>query len=168
MGSHSLGPERAGEQRLDRLIDGGEPGDHRMHGLRDRHVDAARRRHLDQRARGIDALGDGEPFAEHLLQALALAELDAERHVARLRAAAGEHQVAEARQARQRLAPRAERRAEAHHLGEAARDQRGMRAGAEFLAGDDAGGDGIDILHRAADLGARSRRRSNSSGTADG
>ena len=54
----------------------------------------------------------------------------------------------------QRLAPRAERRAEAHHLGKAARDQRGMRAGAEFLAGDDAGGDGIDILHRAADLRA--------------
>ena len=44
--------------------------------------------------------------------------------------------------------------AEAHHLGEAPRDQRGVGARAKLLAHDDACGDGVDILERAADLGA--------------
>src|SRR5262249_47639342 len=94
-----------------------------MHRLRDRHVDAARPGQFHYGARSIDALGDGEALVEHFLDAPPLAELDAERHVARLRAAAGEHEIAETREADQRLAPRAERSAEARHLGEAARDE---------------------------------------------
>ena len=51
-------------------------------------------------------------------------------------------------------APRAERRAEPHHLGEAAGDQRRAGALAEAAAGDDAAGDGEHVLDRAAELDA--------------
>jgi hypothetical protein len=42
-----------------------------------------------------------------------------------------------------------------------------MRARAKLLAGDDAGGDGIDVLI-APPISAPTSRRSNSSGRADG
>ncbi len=82
------------------------------------------------------------------------AQRDAVGEVARLDARAGEHQVAEAGEAHQRFGAGAERLGEAAQFGEAARDQRGERAGAELAAGDDAGGDGEHVLHRAADLDA--------------
>src|SRR6185503_12098088 len=104
----NLGTERAGEQGLDRFIHRGETRDHDLHGLRDRHVDTAGCRQFHHGARGIDALGDREALIQHFLDAPSFAELDAERHVARLRAAAGEHEIAEARESGQRLASRAE------------------------------------------------------------
>ena len=76
------------------------------------------------------------------------------RVIARLRARAGEDHVAEPGQAGQRLGACAERAAEAKQLGEAARHQRGVGAGAEPAAGDDAGGDGEHVLGGAADLDA--------------
>ena len=74
--------------------------------------------------------------------------------VARLRAGAGEHQIAEAGQAHQRLGAGAQRLAEAAEFGKGAGGQRGQRAGAELAPGDDAGGDGEHVLDRAADLDA--------------
>ena len=101
-------PPGAGKQRFDCLIDGRQPRDHGMHGLRDRHVDATRGRHLYHRACGIDALGDGQALLQQVLEASPLPELDSERHVARLRAAAGQQEIAEAREPGQCLAPRTE------------------------------------------------------------
>ena len=92
-------------------------------------------------------------------QLLALAQGAAEAHVARLRAAAGEQEIAEAGQPHQGLRPRAQRLAEAPHLGEAAGDERGMGAGAQRLALDDAGGDGQHVLDGAAELHADRVRR---------
>src|SRR6476661_5477184 len=107
-----------------------------------------RNRHLNDSARSVNAFSDGEAWHKYLTQAPSFAECDAKRHIARLRAAAGEHQIAEARKTAHRLAACAERRTEAHHLGKASRDEGGVGACAKFLAGDDAGGDGIDILER--------------------
>ena len=83
-----------------------------------------------------------------------LPERDAEREIARLRGRAGEHEIAEAREAHQRVRPRAERLAETPEFGEAARDQRRARAGAEPEPRRDAAGDREHVLRRAADLDA--------------
>ena len=80
------------------------------------------------------------------------------------RAVAGQHQIAEPAQARQRLELRAHRLAEPRHLGEAARDQRGGRVVAEAAALDDAGGDGEHVLHRAAQRHAQHVVRSSTAG----
>ena len=63
---------------------------------------------------------------------LAAAERDAEREIARLRAGAGQDQVAEAGKARQGFAARAAGAAEPHQFAEAARGQRRQRRGAEL------------------------------------
>ena len=77
-------------------------------------------------------------------------ERQADLAVAREIAGAGEHQIAEAGQPgqRQRLAALAIR--QPPHLGEAAGDERGARAGAEAEPVAAAGGDGDDVLERAA------------------
>src|SRR5262249_61550315 len=93
----------------------------------------------------------GERVAQRAWR-LPFAERDAERIVARLRARAGEDQIAEAGQADQRLRPRAERPAEAEQLGKAARHQRRGGAGAEPAAGDDAGASSPRVLGGAAEL----------------
>src|SRR4029078_8244862 len=70
------------------------------------------------------------------------------------RAAAGQDQIAETRQPGHGLAPGTKASAKAHHLGEASRAQRAMRAPANLLAADAAGGAGVDVLEPPADLGA--------------
>ena len=99
------------------------------------------------------------------LQALAAAERQPVGEIARLRRGAGEQQVAETGKAHQRFGLGTEGLADAPQFDEAARHHRGLRAGAEPRAGDGAGGDGKDVLQRAADLDARPDRRSNSSGS---
>ena len=84
----------------------------------------------------------------------ALADALAQREIARAGRRAGQDQVAEARQAGQRFAPRAAGEPEAGHLGKAAGDQRGAGVLAEALALDHAAGDRQHVLDRAADLGA--------------
>ena len=79
---------------------------------------------------------------------------EADAPVARQVAGAGEHEVAEPREAHQRLAPAAERGGQAARLGEAARDQRRARVVAEAEAVARAGGDRQHVLHRAADFDA--------------
>ncbi len=85
---------------------------------------------------------------------LAAAETDAEREIARLRARAGEQEIAEAGQARHGFRLGAISLAEADQLGKAACGERRERAGAEAAPGDDAGGDGQHVLGGAADLDA--------------
>ena len=111
---------------------------------------ARRRKHR----RGEGALGDGAAVGHQLGGGAALADRLAEREIARAGRGAGQHQVAEARQAGQRFPPRAHGEAEAGHFGKAARDQRGARILAEALALDHAAGDRQHVLDRAADLGA--------------
>ena len=85
---------------------------------------------------------------------LAFAERDAEGEIARLRARAGQNQIAEAGETRHGLGLRAEALAEAEQLGEAARGQRRRGARAEPAAGHDAGRDRQHVLGGAADLDA--------------
>ena len=88
--------------------------------------------------RGLLAAADGEP----------------EREIARLRRGSREDEIAEAREAHQRIGLGAIGAAEAGELGEAAGDQCGLGAGAEVAPGDDAAGDGEHVLGGAADLDA--------------
>ena len=104
--------------------------------------------------RRIDAFGHRGPAAQRLRDALALAERAPQRHVARLRTAAGQNEIAETRQPDQRFGPRAQRLAEAAQLGKAAGDEGCVRAGTQALAVDDAGGDRQHVLERAAELDA--------------
>ena len=105
--------------------------------------------------------------ASACVQALAAPQRQADAHVARLRAGAGEHQVAEAAEAGDRLGLAAQRHGQPGQLGEAARHQRGVGAAAEAAALDDAAGDRQHVLdrpagfradHVAADVGAEGRR----------
>src|SRR6185369_2577212 len=83
----------------------------------------------------------------------AFADPLAQRIIARAGRRAGEDQVAEPAQARERLALGAAGEAEAGHFGEAAADQCGPRILAEPFAFDHAAGDREHILDRPADLG---------------
>ena len=108
-------------------------------------------RHLDQHGRREGALRELGP-ALRLRRRLAFAERDAEREVARLRARAGEDEVAQAGQAGQRLGLRPEGAAETHQLGEAARRERRRGARAEPASGHDSRRDRQHVLGGAADL----------------
>ena len=101
-----------------------------------------------------DAFRDGLLAAQRLLERRALADLDAERAVAAQRAGAREHEIAHAGESGEGGRARAERDAEPRHLVQPARDERGARVVAESNAFDDAGGDGHDVLERAAQLDA--------------
>ena len=79
---------------------------------------------------------------------------ESQRIIARLRRGTGQGQVSKTRQAHDRFRPRALRRGETHQFGEAARQQRGMGAGAKFAAHGDAAGDGQHIFRRAANFDA--------------
>jgi hypothetical protein len=82
-----------------------------------------------------------------------LPERQAHAHVARLRAGAGEHQVAKAAEPATSR-PAAQRHGQAGEFGEAAGDQGGVGRAAQAAALDDAAGDGQHVLHRPAGLGA--------------
>ena len=88
------------------------------------------------------------------LRLLPSAERDAEGEVARLRARAVSIKSPRPERPIMRLRLGAIGPAEAHQLGEAARDQRRRGAGAEPAAGNDAGGDRQHVLGGAADLDA--------------
>ena len=84
----------------------------------------------------------------------ALAELDADGAVAREGAGAGEDEVADAGEAGEGLAAAAAGDGEAGDLGDAAGDEGGGGVVAEVEAVDDAGGEGDDVLERAAEFDA--------------
>ena len=67
---------------------------------------------------------------------------------------AGQHEIAETAQARERLPPAARRAGQPRHLGQAARDQRRQRVVSETETFDHAGGNRDDVLQRPADLDA--------------
>src|SRR5207249_8975022 len=85
----------------------------------------------------------------------AACELHADMPVPTEVAGAREDEIAESAQACQRLTFATDRTCEACDLGETARNQRRERVVPEAETLDDAGGDGDDVLHRAADLDAR-------------
>ena len=82
------------------------------------------------------------------------AELDADGAVAREIAGAGEDEVADAGEAGEGLAAASAGDGEARDLGDAAGDESGGGVVAEVEAVDDAGGEGDDVLERAAELDA--------------
>ena len=105
-------------------------------------------------ARADVAFDDLADRAQRFARRRAGGEREAEAAVARLVVGAGQHEVAHAGEAHERLLAAAEREPQARHLGEAARDQRDARVRAEAEAVADAGADRVDVLRRAADLDA--------------
>ena len=77
-----------------------------------------------------------------------------QREIARLQRAAGQHQIAEARQAHQRLVARAQRAAKTAQFCKATRDQSGLRAGAKCATRRNSAGDGQHVFGRPANLDA--------------
>src|SRR5579872_6604111 len=128
--SSSLRPERARHQVLDRLVDAEltlEDGGDRA---RDRHFYSQLLCQFHQGGSRRYALR--EPgLATGLRQRQGAAERHPEREIARLRARAGENEVAQARKPGQGLRPGAKGSAEAEQLGEAAGGQCGGRTGAK-------------------------------------
>ena len=118
-------PQRPREQAPDHLVDRRLPRQQRADRGDDRHVDAERIGGALQHRRGEGAFGHGPAVGEQVGGARAFADALAEAEVARAGRRAGEDEVAEPGQARQRLRARALGEAEAGHLGEAARNQRG-------------------------------------------
>ena len=125
------------------------------HLLGDGHFDAVARGEAERGGGGADAFGDlAVEAGEDVGELAALAELDADGAVAREAAGAGEDEVADAGEAGQGFAAAAAGHGEAGDLGDAAGDEGGGGVVAELEAGDDAGGEGDDVLERAAELGA--------------
>src|SRR5439155_1668744 len=81
---------------------------------------------------------------------VSFAQLDPDRAVAAQAAGARQDQVAQARESRQRLAPRAARFGESRDLGEPARNQSRRRVMAQSESLHHAGGDRNDVLERPA------------------
>ena len=104
--------------------------------------------------RRAHALGHHPHAAENFVQRTAAAELDPDLAVAAQIPGAGQHQVAEAAQAGERVAPPAFGNRQPRHLRQPARDQRRERVVAEPKPFDTAGRDRDDVLQRAADLDA--------------
>ena len=104
---------------------------------------------------GLDAFHNLADFGHRLFQRHATAEREAEAAVARQVAGTGQRQVAEAGQTHQRFGARAELRQPRRSI---SLRPRVIRAGAgveaELHAVGDAGGDGEDVFHRAAEFGA--------------
>src|SRR6185436_9828363 len=102
----------------------------------------------------VITLDDLANLRNRLVDRLARRERAAEAPVARLVVGAGQHEVAKAGEAHERLALCAERDAEAHELGEAAGDQEdpAVRAVAEAVRA--TGRDREHVLDRTADLDA--------------
>ena len=98
----------------------------------------------------LHPLGDVPEPGEDVVERPALAHLDADGAVARQLAGAREHQIAHAREARERERVRPLRAAMLADLGEAAGDERRARVVAEAQAVDGAGRDGDHVLERAA------------------
>lgn len=120
----------------------------------DRHVDPFLPSEVVDAASGCHSLGDGGHAGEDVGERLAEAEAFADSAIAAVAADAGGDQVAQAGESEEGLLVGSERDAEASHLGESARHQRGLGvvAVAESIA--DAGRDGNDILQRSGQFDA--------------
>src|SRR2546428_3814829 len=114
-------------------------------------VAAGERQRRSDRAR---TLGDHVRFALDRRRALTLGERHAELPVAREAPRAGQHEVAEPGQARERPGGGPEGHREARHLGEPACDERRARVLAEPEPVGDSGRDGHDVFQRPARLDA--------------
>ena len=151
--SSALRRERALEQAVDGCRQPEPALEHGVDGVGDRKLDPVGAGEREDQRRGAPAL-DQADGALGVSRVAAAAECLAEAEVARVRALAGEHQVAEAGEAHQRPRLRPQRRAEPRHLGEPAGHEGGLRVVAELEAAGDAGGDGDDVLGRPAELDA--------------
>src|SRR5690606_34717878 len=120
----------------------------------DRHGYAVALGECDEDRSGVRTFGYRAAIAHQGSRILPLAERFAQREVAARCRGTRQHEVAEPAKPGERGALRAERIAEALHLGIAARDQRGTRVLAELKTLDDAAGNREHVLDRAAHLGA--------------
>ena len=118
----------------------------------DRRADAGLAGGVVDRERVRHAFGDHAERGGGFLEGLAVAEGQADAVVARVDGEAGDDQVADAGEAGEGLRPAAEGDAEAGHFRQRAGDQGGDGVVAEAEACGDAGGDGEDVLDRAAEL----------------
>ena len=126
-----------------------------VHLLGDGHFYAVARGELERGAGGADAFGDLAVHAgEDVGELAAAAELDADGAVAGEGAGAGEDEIAEAGETGESLAVAAAGDGEAGDLGDAAGDDGGAGVVAEVEALNDSGGEGDDVLERAAELDA--------------
>eukprot|EP01136_Pigoraptor_vietnamica_P036906 Opistho-1_new@104121 len=150
----TLGPRLPSHQPLQRLRRRQPAVEHGHHGGGDGHVDAQRLRARQHGGGAVDAFCHVTQRSQHLGQRAALRQLQADLPVARQVAGGGEHQIAQAAEAHEGVDARAQGRAQARDLGQAAGDERGARVEAQAHAVGNAGGDGDDVLDRATHLHA--------------
>ena len=121
----------------------------------DGHFDVVGTRQAEGGGGGADALRYfAVQVGENLRQLAALAQFDADHAVARERAGAGEHQIAQAGESGKRFCLAAAGHGEARNLGDAPGDEASSGVVPKAQAGDDTGGDGNDVLERAAEFDA--------------
>ncbi len=124
-----------------------------MHGRRDRHLDPHRRGQAQCRPRRLHPLRDLRGHVcQNLLQLPAPGQLIAQPMIPALAPGTRRHQVSHSRQPAERLRPGPQRDTQTCHLGQAPRDEGGLRIVAEAEAIADAGADGDDILQHTAQL----------------
>ena len=104
--------------------------------------------------RGGDAFADAVEAGQDFVEGEALREHLAAAEIATLVAGRGEEEVAESAEAGEGFRARAGVDADAGHFREAAGEEAGERVLAELEPVAGAGGDGIDVLQRAAELDA--------------
>src|SRR6478735_8046430 len=128
--------------------------EHALDLLDDRHLDAGFLRQLQHRGDRGQPLRRLVHLLHDILKAVALTEQAPRRVVPAERGLARRDEVAEAREALQRLGCSALRDREVRHLDQPARDDRRLRVLAVADAVDDADGDRDQVLEDPAELGA--------------
>src|SRR5581483_7624739 len=130
-----------------------------VHLLRDRHLHADASCEVPDRTRVPYALGHFRHASDDVLQALTPAQSETDGPVPRLVAGAREDEVAEAGEASERPAVRAQTGRETRDLRQAARDESGPAVEPESEPIAHARGERDHVLHRAADLDPDDVRR---------
>jgi hypothetical protein len=153
--SDSLALERTGHQLGDDLLRLAQVEEDLVDRAGDGHVHALGAGELHDAAGGRHALDDRRGRLQGTLDALAPSDALAEAAIAPHGGKTRRHQVAHARQARERLATRAERLAQASDLHQPARQQGGLGVVSQLQPVQDARGDGDNVLARPGELDAQ-------------
>ena len=154
-GSWSFGTRFTCEKREHRVTRRHPFVEHAMNGVRDRHVDPEMAGEVVRCARGLHAFGDVPDLREDRRQRLSPRQRQANPPVAREVARAGQYEIAQSGESRQRLSLAAQRRRQPAGFREAARDQRRAGIVAEAQAIARARSDGEHVLHGASRFDAR-------------
>src|SRR6478736_4530724 len=128
------------------------PGEDCAHAFGDRQLDSEPAREVAQDRRRRQALHGLADLGNGALRCQALRDQLAGVTVPRFRAAAADDKITDAREAGERLGPRARSLTEPRHLCEAARDERRLRVVAEPEPVHAAGGESDYVLRRGTEL----------------